>query len=455
MSHMHPTNAALLRDVDLPTLGSRVRAARLAKGLTQTQLAGEEISVGYVSRIESGSRRPTLAVLTTLAQRLQTPVEQLLQGVTARQYDEIRLGLDYAELALETGEAVDAEHQARQLLDVAEAASLADLAHRGRYLLARALEALGDLDGAITELETLEQRASGLVLVQGGIALSRCYRECGDLALAVEVGERVAEKIAEAGLEGTDEAVQLTLTVAVAHIERGDLHRATRMCDAAMQKAETLALGTARSGAYWNASIVASQRGHVAEALPLAARALALLAEGRDARNLARLRIQLGDLYLHSDPPEVSAALDQLATARSELAASSASEVDRARNEVVLAQAYLLRGDPDLAIATVDAIEQATPEQASPVHAEALVVRGQALAALGRNDEARSAYQEAVHVLTSAGADRSAAQLWFELADLLEEIGEFEAARLAYRSAAATSGLVSRRTTTRRAGVVR
>ena len=41
-----------------PSSGSGIRAARVAKGWTQTQLAGDDISVGYVSRIESGQRRP-------------------------------------------------------------------------------------------------------------------------------------------------------------------------------------------------------------------------------------------------------------------------------------------------------------------------------------------------------------------------------------------------------------
>ena len=47
-------------------------------------------------------------------------------------------------------------------------------------------------------------------------------------------------------------------------------------------------------------------------------------------------------------------------------------------------------------------------------------------------------------LLTGAGADRGAAQLWFELADLLEDVGDVEAAREAYRSAAASTGLRSR-----------
>jgi hypothetical protein len=48
-----------------------------------------------------------------------------------------------------------------------------------------------------------------------------------------------------------------------------------------------------------------------------------------------------------------------------------------------------------------------------------------------------------VFLLTGVGADRDAAQMWFELADLLEDIGESAAALDAYRSAAASSGLRS------------
>lgn len=442
---MDRRHAELLQLADISALGGRLRAARVARGWTQAELADGEISVGYVSRIESGARRPTLGVLTQLAARLATPVEQLLQGVSASEYDEIRLGLDYAELALENGELVDAERQAREHLGRAEDASLTALAQRGRYLLARALEALGDLDGAITELETLASETTGVLLVKSGIALCRCYRETGDLALAIEVGERIEAQVSASGLAGTDEGVQLTATVAAAHTERGDLHRAARICTAAVQRAEELATPTARAGAYWNASIVHAKRGDVEKALPLAARALALLSEGQDARNLARLRVQLGELQLQLDTPDVAAAFDNLSRAREELAGSSASAVDRAHSEVALAQAYLMAGEPERALDSVAAAQEIAGEGAYQVLAAAIVVRGQALAAIGRAEEARAAYHEAVRTLTGAGADRSAAQLWIELADLLEESGDLDGAREAYRSAAATTGLVARR----------
>ncbi|WP_275693292.1 helix-turn-helix transcriptional regulator [Nocardioides sp. TF02-7] len=391
---MSPSTAELLRSVDPADLGSRVRAARVAKGWTQTDLAGEEISVGYVSRIESGSRRPNLKVLSYLAGRLATPVEQLLRGVSTSEYDEIRLGLDYAELALESGEALDAERQAREHLTRAENASVPELLERGRYLLARSLEALGDLDGAIIELERLVETATGLTAIRGGIALCRCYRETGDLALAVEAGERIESKISDWGLGQTDEAVQLTATVAAAYMERGDLHRAARICSDAVRRAEDLSTARARAGAYWNASIVQAKKGDVQAALPLASRALALLSEGQDGRNLARMRVQLGELQLQFDPPEIAGAFENLARARDELAATSASEVDRAHNEVALAQAHLLAGDALLAIETSANAQAMAGDRAHQVHAAAIVVRGQALAALGRAEDAHASYRE-------------------------------------------------------------
>ena len=109
-------------------------------------------------------------------------------------------------------------------------------------------------------------------------------------------------------LESADEAVQLAVTVAAAYHVRGDTGQAMRTCRKAIARAEQLGTPKARAAAYWNASVFESERGSVAEAIPLAERALALLAEGQDGRNLARLRTALADMQLQLDPPEVAAA---------------------------------------------------------------------------------------------------------------------------------------------------
>jgi tetratricopeptide (TPR) repeat protein len=76
--------------------------------------------------------------------------------------------------------------------------------------------------------------------------------------------------------------------------------------------------------------------------------------------------------------------------------------------------------------------------------ADVQTLQGQISMTLGDLDGAKTAYRHAVMLLTGVGADRGAAQLWFELASLLEDVGDLEAARECYRSAAASTGLRAR-----------
>src|SRR3954452_5179146 len=64
---MDAQQADLLRAIDPKVLGQRLRAARVAAGMTQGQAAADDVTVGYVSRIEAGQRRPNAKVLELLA----------------------------------------------------------------------------------------------------------------------------------------------------------------------------------------------------------------------------------------------------------------------------------------------------------------------------------------------------------------------------------------------------
>jgi tetratricopeptide (TPR) repeat protein len=442
---MDVRDADLLKELDPAELGQRIRAARVAKGWTQTQLAGDDISVGYVSRIESGQRRPNSQTLDDLATRLGVPTEHLLRGVTAREYDEIKLTMDFAELSLETGQHIEAERQARDALDRATVASQDELVFRGRFIVARALEGQGSIDDAILELEPLvRSRQGGVLRIKAAIALCRCYRNSGDYAQAIEVGERVLAQLNNSPLDATDESVQMAVTLAGAYYVRGDIGQAVRICRKAIAKAEGIASPSARAAAYWNASVFESERGSVTNAVAMAERALALMAEGQDSRNLARLRTQVGIMQLQLDPPDVASAHQQLDKAAEELPWCSASPVEIAINELARARAFMLEGALDRAEEICRQTFEVANSEAPSTAAHARAVLGEIQATRGDVEEAKVTYRQAVFFLTSAGSDQDAAQLWFDLADLLEDVGDLDAARDAYRSAAASTGLRSR-----------
>jgi transcriptional regulator with XRE-family HTH domain len=432
---------SVLAVVDLIDFGRRLRATRRDRGMTQEAVAGQEISAAYISRIEAGQRRPELAVARLIADRLGTSLEYLVTGLEPRQAAETRLVLRYAELALKSGEATEAERQLRQLL--ASADQLGSLEREVRWFHALSLEALGRLDEAVALLESLTSHADGTPDLQASIALSRCYREAGDLGHAIDVAERAGRHAADAGLRGTDDDIRLTVTLVAAFLERGDLAHASHLCREAMSRAEQNASAPARAAAYWNASILASKRARHAEALSLAERALALLAEGEDDRNLARLRTLLGLLSMRQDEPDIEAAERHLDRALIELRDRDGSQVDIARCQLGLAQAVLLSGDHHGAIERASAALETVASVAPFVSANAEVLIGRARFALADPAGARQHFANAVGLLTAAQSDRDAGQLWYELGELFEAAGDDTSARDAYRSAAAAAGLRS------------
>jgi transcriptional regulator with XRE-family HTH domain len=439
----------LLTGIDPAELGERIKQARLAAGLTQSQLGGGDASTGYVSRIESGQRRPDLRLLTALAERLGVDVRSLLAdeppgvGGAGDGWAEVRVTLDHAELSLRGG----SPEEAARLVDSVDerlAAGPPDLAERAAHLRALLAEAAGDLDGAVIALEDL--LALGKDRPQAAayaVALSRCYREGGDFSRAASVGESCLEALRKHGLDGTEAALQLAVTVAGAYIVLGDLAHAARLCRRVIARADELGEPVALASAYWNASIVESERGAPEAAEPLARRALDLWADAEGSRNLARLRSELGMIQLALDPPEVDEARANLEAARRELEASSASPVDKARNRLAAARADLIAGAPDAAAESAAAIAEEMRAVAPLLAADASVLAGTSAWETGDREVAVARFRHAIALLTGIGSDRRAAELWFELGARFDEAGLGEDAHEAYRSAAAATGLRS------------
>ena len=262
MADVEARQVSLLQSVSLTELGARIKAARLAAGLTQTQLGAPEVTVSYVSRIESGRRRPDPRVLDAFAARLGVGVQELLDGPAVPDSQETRLAVDFVALSLELGDAADALAQAERLL--ADADVPVAYGERLQFLRGRALEALGRLDDAVDAYEDLlAKHPAGELALSSGIALSRCHRELGDLGRAISVGESLLASVAERGLTGGDEAIQLTVTVAAAYHQRGDTSYAVRLCRRAIIAAEQSGSARSRAAAYWNASIMELESGAV------------------------------------------------------------------------------------------------------------------------------------------------------------------------------------------------
>jgi tetratricopeptide (TPR) repeat protein len=440
---MAPELAHALTVLDPAELGARIKAARVAAGLTQPVLADSDVSVAYLSRIESGQRRPGAELLGSLASRLGVTVEYLVLGDAWEDARRLELQLDHAELSLVGGEAANALAQARDVLESSALDAVPGGTVRARYVEAAALDALGDATAATAFQRLMETDAESGIRLKAATALCRLWREQGQLDRAIGCAQSVLDAAPPEAL-GSEEGIRLSVTLAAALFMAGRTAEAGELCDRAIAESERLSSPVARASAYWNASILRSEAGDVTEALAMAKRALHLLENTERVRDLGRLRTQMVAIMLRADSPRLEEAQEQLRVADTELDWSEANLTDRAHHDFVRAQAMFMAGDSTAARRAAQAVLETSYDDLPLLSVNALTLLGQVSWSEGDRDGAHTYYREAIAVLTGVGADREAGQVWFELGALADEAGLTEEARDAYRRAAASTGLVAR-----------
>jgi tetratricopeptide (TPR) repeat protein len=423
--------------------GQRVRERRRQLGRSQTELAGTRLSASYLSLLEAGKRRPTPDVVTALAAALDCTPDYLMHGHDPKLREKFQLGVRYAELAIRNGEAADALTTLDTLLD--DVAHIADeLVRAAKRARARALESAGRLADTIDVLEVLHAQARADERAEEHLGLTidlvRCYREAGDIARALDLGVDALDTVGSLGLTGTDVHAELVSTVIGVYYERGDLVTAGRLAESALRDVDDRGTPRARAAVYWNASLVAEAADDVSTAVLLAERALALYADGDDERSLARLRVAYGWLLLRTSPPQPETARDMLQVARAALA-DVGTATDVAYCETELARAALMLGDPERALEHAGRAKDQLSAEARLESAFVHLVRGAALLALERHDEAVAEYRQASSTLGSLDVARQAAGAWRELADAFTRLDLLRDAALAYQQALSEVGV--------------
>jgi transcriptional regulator with XRE-family HTH domain len=424
-------------------ISKRIKELRHQRGLSQAELAHPELSDSYISLIESGSRTPTPAVLELLATKLGCSVSYLINGVTAEELEELELSLRYARMALENGETREARRRYSELLADPNVSRVAGFQQEVEYGLALSTEACGDLDEAIPILVRLRQKYADTLTderrIASAVALSRCYRERGETAAAIEVAEQEISRTIKDGW--TDHLIELGSTLLSSYYGRGDLLRARQYASELLSAAEALGTPRAIVAANWNAAIAADIAGQGDEALPLAERAWAVQSEIGEPRNLARLRMEYAHIRLRNRPDEAEECREQLLRAERELRESSASTIDLAGCLYILGKAEINLGNieqaVEYALKSIELNKEISPE----LRAETQVLLGQAYLMLGRLDEAATEIKAAMEVLVKEQPTRMTAEIWLTVAAVLDGIGDQEGSAFAYQRAMECGGL--------------
>jgi tetratricopeptide (TPR) repeat protein len=414
-------------------VGQRIRARRLELGLSQAEIAEGMLSPSYVSLVESGRRQPAASALAHIAERLRIDVEFLRDGVDASVRTRARLALGRAEKALYDGR-TDEAYDAFTAL-IGDPGLNDEQSRKARLGRALVLERQGALEQALESLAELAEEARQSPELQPwtdiALAMTRCYREVGDLDMAIQIGEEAMRSAADLGLESTDDYVRLGCTVLSAYYVRGDVVRSKALASNLLWIADTMGAPHTRGAVYWNASIIAEARGDLAEALSLVDRALALFGESDDQRNLVRLRTAYAWMLMQGPEPRAGEALDLLERVQKEVT-THGSSIDVAYHNVETARALLALGRLDEAAQSVDRALAGLGDQPRLETANARLLLAQVLNAQGNTHDSIREASGAAASLAAMGATRQAAAAWRQLADLYRDLGKTDEALEAY-----------------------
>ncbi|MFD5483319.1 helix-turn-helix domain-containing protein [Streptomyces hawaiiensis] len=302
--------------LEQPGFGKRLRHLRQQQGISQVTLAGTEMSAAYLSRLESGSRRPTKRVVAYLAERLGIPVDGFEDGQLEDSLAEV-----VAIVAAMPERDLDTE-TATLLTESLDAAAdeTDDLTRWHAFAqLARVYEVLGDFRqerDALVSLNELSDKL-GRAALQGRarLRLARCARDLGDVKAARDaVAEVLASSDARRMRISSADAVRARLLLVSCLAELGDLAEAARLADEVCRSLEG-ATGPLAAQAFWSAATVATRQGNDTRAVEHLMQAMAAIDSRDDLVLWMRLRMAGASLSLATDPPRVTDAEEFLTAA--------------------------------------------------------------------------------------------------------------------------------------------
>ena len=316
--------------LEQPYFGERLKALRLSRGLSQAAVAGDEMSTPYLSRLESGARRPTPRVVSYLAERLQVSpraFENMQDSPLAQALASASSARDAAP-GRELAAALRAEDRSAPAATRWQALWLLARAYGTQAQHAEEYKVLTELAALSHEMGIPELR------VRTNTALAHSARSLGDITKACE---HAAAAVSEAGTLSLPDRTAALDALISAQAEAGQLAQARARADELITLTEPGG-GTALTRALWTSATVAIRQGEPTRARADLERALASLSSHDDLELWMRLRLAAASLLLQITPPQTETARARLA--ESEPAVNLVG-TEQNRQELTLLQAQL------------------------------------------------------------------------------------------------------------------
>jgi len=423
-------------------MGDRVRQLRIARGLTQTDLAGERFTKEYLSQIERGKTKPTGETIDWLAARLGVDGTFLQVGVSSDERNRVESAIARAEASNEKNLYDEAVRDLAELGSALAALGAPELELRALAAEAWGRMYTGEVRQAISLLERAREIAEGpeFTDVQRADVLYRlgcCRYKLSSIATAAALLSEAYDLATRSGLPADRLRAHVLEWRSRCYQRQRDFEAAREDVERALELAAGLSDARTQAHLFFQASLVAERTGHWVLARTYAENAKGLYEEVADAVNVGKLLNNLGGLNFLLGKPEAAiaqlkeafkVALDQDNTIDAAYAVSSLAQVHQRIGEHATAEEQARH-----ALELLDGRDDHLDEIGN-----AQLVLGRAILEQGRHDEAGTWFVEAEKNFTQLSSGSHKAAAWVAQGDLAARLGEDKKAAGLYRRAAET-----------------
>lgn len=398
------------------SFGRRLKAARTQAGLTQAKLAEPRYTKAYISALEHGHAKPSMAALNFLSQRLGMSATRLLEN------DEPRWTRIEADLRLASGDWQAAADAFSAILDIeAQPAARAPLQRGLAEALCRLERPADALPLAAESVAVLEATGRHAEAAEARFWQASSLYQLENDDEARSLLRQLLDEVRAGLLVETDFEVRLLISLAMVDSRAGEAARALTYLD----EARSLVTGLDdRRRAAFLTTLAMSYRatGDYEAAIATANQALSQYRAGEAERDVSRLENELALVHLALGSVERAREHARLANDRLEQLGD-----DRLRAHVVetLAQVELAGGHPEEAAAV--AAQARSLAQDSGNHKAAIsaaVTFAHASRQLGRSDEALDALRAAADTAREHDRPSQLRAVLTEWAALLADAGD-------------------------------
>jgi HTH-type transcriptional regulator, quorum sensing regulator NprR len=408
-----------------PALGERVRAARRERGMSQAQLAGDELTKGFISQVESGLVRPSVRSLQIIATRLGKSLDYFLGDAPLAAEKRLAFHRLAGEAAVERRDWATVRSEVQAALDCAPAKRERATLVR---LLAQAELAAGHHEAAfdriaegvsLLDVATDAPELANLLYLRG-----TAYGQLTQHLTAAEALEQARDTMER--YEVNDPRLRSRILVALGTAYR----RLNRTAKAMQTYASALDLASAsnelRTAAqgYMGVAVSLYDAGELDSAITNYRRALDLFSRIEDRGFELSVLHSLASVHFENGAVDEAREVAQQCVALAQMSKDPRTE---AIAEVILARVALAKGDAEEALAVAKKAEK-TFDEHDKQRADALRVMGAAHDALKAHPASDRAYRKAIELLDEVGDAPDRSTIAAEYAKKLRARGEVDAA---------------------------